>query len=141
MKGCILPFPKEGDPWLAKNYWGINLTSIAAKIYNALLRNRIELKSENILRKNQNVSRRNRSATSQILTQRQILEGVRIKNQQATIFVDFTEAFDSIYRGKVELILLAYGLPKETLADIMMLYWNTKLNVRSSDGDTDYFDI
>ena len=44
MKGCILPFPKKGDLGLAKNYRGITLTSIAAKIYNALLRNRIEPK-------------------------------------------------------------------------------------------------
>ena len=37
MKGCILPFLKKGDLRLAKNYRGITLTSIAAKIYNALL--------------------------------------------------------------------------------------------------------
>ena len=66
-KGCILPFPKKGDLGLAKNYRGITLTSIAAKIYNALLRNRIEPKIDNILRKNQNGFRRNRSTTSQIL--------------------------------------------------------------------------
>ena len=51
MKGCILPFPKKGDLGLAKNYRGLTLTSIAAKIYNALLRNRIEPKIDNILRK------------------------------------------------------------------------------------------
>ena len=91
MKGCILPFPKKGDLRLAKKYRGITLTSIAAKIYNALLRNRIEPKIDNILRKNQNGFRRNRSTTSQILTIRRILEGVRAKNQQATLlFVDFT---------------------------------------------------
>ena len=78
-KGCILPFPKKGDLGLAKNYQGITLTSIAAKIYNALLRNRIEPKIDNILRKNQNGFRRNRSTTSQILTIRRILEGVRAK--------------------------------------------------------------
>ena len=38
-------------------------------------------------------------------------------------------------------ILLAYGFPKETVAVIMMLYKNTKVKVRSPDGDTDYFDI
>ena len=54
MKGCILPFPKKGDLGLAKNYRGITLTSVAAKIYNALLRNCIEPKIDNILRKNQN---------------------------------------------------------------------------------------
>ena len=79
MKGCILSFPKKDDFGLAKNYRGITLTSIAAKIYNALLRNRIEPKIDNILRKNQNGFRRNRSTTSQILTIRKILEGVRAK--------------------------------------------------------------
>ena len=132
----------KGDLGLAKNYRGITLTSIAAKIYNALLRNRIEPKIENIPRKNQNGFRRNRSTTSQILTIRRILEGVRAKNLQATLlFVDFTKAFDSIHRGKMEQILLAYGLPKETVAAIMLLYRNTKVKVRSPDGGTEYFDI
>ena len=140
MKWCILPFPKKGDFGLAKNYRGITLTSIAAKIYNTLLRNRIEPKINNILRKNQNGFRRNRSTTSQILTIRRILVGVRAKNLQATLlFVDFT--FDSIHRGKMEQILLAYGLPKETVAAITILYRNTKVKVRSPDGDTEYFDI
>ena len=142
MNGCILPFPKKGDLGLAKNYRGITLTSIAAKIFNALLRNRIEPKIDNILRKNQNGFRRNRSTTSQILTIRRILEGVRAKNLQATlIFVDFTKAFDSIHRWKMEQILLAYGIPKETVAAITILYRNTKVKVRSPDGDTEYFDI
>ena len=39
----------------------------------------------------------------------------------------------------MEQILLAYGLPKETVAAIMMLYRNTK--VRFPDGNTDYFNI
>ena len=142
MKGCILPFPKKGDLGLAKNYRCITLTSIAVKIFNALLRNRIEHKIDNILRKNQNSFRRNRSTTSQILTICRILEGVRVKSLQATlIFVDFTKAFDSIHRGKMEQILLAYGLLKETVAAIIILYRNTKVKVRSPDGDTHYFDI
>ena len=81
-------------------------------------------------------------STAQILTIRRILEGVRAKNLQATLlFVDFTKAFDSIRRGKMEQILLAYGIPKETVAAITILYRNTKMKVRSPDGDTEYFDI
>ena len=141
MKRCILPFPKKGDLGLA-NYRGITLTSIAAKIYNALQRKRIEPKIENIFRKNQNGFRRNRSTMSQILTIRRILEGERAKNQPTIIlFVDFTKAFVSIHRGKMEQILLANGLPKETVAAIMMLYRNTKVKVRSPDGDTDYLTL
>ena len=41
----------------------------------------------------------------------------------------------------MEQILLAYGLPKETVAAIMILYRNTKVKARSPDGDIDYFDI
>ena len=88
-------------------------------------------------RKNQNGFRRNRSTTSQILTIRRILEGVRVKNLQATLlFVDFTKAFDSIHRGKMELILLAYGLPKKTVAAIMILYRNTKVKVVTRNTST-----
>ena len=77
MKGCILLFPKKSNLGLAKNYRGITLPSIAAKIYNSFLCNRIEPKIDNILRKNQNGFQRNRSTNSQILTIRRILEGVR----------------------------------------------------------------
>ena len=67
---------------------------------------------------------------------------LQAKSLQVTIlFVDLTKAFDSIHRGKMEQILLAYGVPKETVAAITILYRNTKVKVRSPDGDTDYFDI
>ena len=64
------------------------------------------------------------------------------KEIQATIlFVDFTKVFDSIHSGKMEQILLVYGLPKETVAALTILYWNTKIKVRSPDGVIEYFDI
>ena len=53
--------------------------------------------------------------------------------------IDFSKAFDSIHRGKMEQIHL--HLLKETVAALMMLFKNTKVKVRSLDGDTDYFDI
>ena len=39
------------------------------------------------------------------------------------------------------IITMIYGLPKETVAAITILYRNTKVKVRSPDGDTEYFDI
>ena len=120
----------KDDLRILKNYRGIILTSIAAKIYNGLRCNCIELKIEKILWKNQNGFRRNRSTTSQILTIYRIL-GVHAKNLEATIlFVNSSKASDSIHREKMEQIFLAYGLPKETA---------TKFH--SPDRDTDYFDI
>ena len=41
----------------------------------------------------------------------------------------------------MEQILLAYGQPKGTVEAIMILIKNTKVKVRSPDGDTNNFDI
>ena len=60
------------------------------------------------------VFERNRSTASQILTICRILEEVRTKSLEATLlFVDFSKTFESQHRGKMEQILLVYGLPKE----------------------------
>ena len=63
----------------------------------------------------------------QILTARIIIDGVKTMQIPATLlFVDFSKAFDSVHRGKMEKILLAYGIPKEIVTAIMILYRNTK---------------
>ena len=68
---------------------------------------------------------------SRILTICRILEGVRSKNVEAAIlFVNVTKAFDSTHRGKMEQILLSYGLPEDTVAANIILYRNTKVKVR-----------
>ena len=127
---------------VVSNYRGITLTAISAKIYNTLLLNRIQPVLEQILRKNQNGFRKNRSTIGQLLTVPRIIGGVRAKNLEAVLlFVDFSEVFDSIHRGRMEQILLAYGIPKEAVNAMMMLYKNTRAKVRSPDGDTDFFDI
>ena len=63
-------------------------------------------------------------------------------NCEATLLlVDFSKAFDSIHRGKMEQILLEYGLSKETITAIMMLYKTMKAMDCSPDEDTNFFDI
>ena len=141
-QGCLLPFPKKGDLGKATNYRGITLTSIASKIYNSMLLNRLRPNIDPILRRNQNGFRQKRSTSGQILTVRRIIEGIKEKHLPALIlFIDFSKAFDSIHRVKMKEILLAYGIPKETVNAIMTLYMNTKSTVRSPDGDTDFFNI
>ena len=77
----------------------------------------------------------------QLITDR-IIETVGVKNLETTLqFVDFSEAFSSIHREKKGQIFLSYGLRKETVIALMMLYKNSKAIVRSSYGDTKFFDI
>ena len=63
------------------------------------------------------------------------------KNSYMKLYIFTKDWIDSIHRGKMEQIFLAYGLPEETVAAIMMPYRNTKVKVRFPDGDTDYLDI
>ena len=63
------------------------------------------------------------------------------KKLEATIlFVDFAKVFDSIHRGKMGQVLLVYGLPKENIVAIIMLYKNTKVKSTLL-METHYFDI
>ena len=97
---------------------------------------------EKILRRNQNGFRKGHSTVGQILTVRRIIEGVKPTQIPATLLsIDFSKAFDSVHREKMEKMLLAYRIPKEIVTAIMILYRNTKSLVRSPEGDTDFFDI
>ena len=44
MKGSIVPFLKKGELKITKNYKGITLIAIDAKVYNSLLFNHIQLR-------------------------------------------------------------------------------------------------
>ena len=50
----IIPVPKTGDLTNPTNYRGISLTSVAAKVFNKLILNRIRPLIEDKLRINQN---------------------------------------------------------------------------------------
>ena len=59
------------------------------------------------MRKNQNYFRTKRSTTVKMLTIRRILEGVKSKKLTATLlFIDFSQAFESINREKMKDILI-----------------------------------
>ena len=47
--------------------------------------------------------------------------------------------FGAIHGGKIKQILITYGLPKETVPAVVILSYNTKVKVRSPDGDAGFF--
>ena len=95
LKCNIMPFPKSGNLEEVGNYRGIALSTIASKITNKMILNRIQPHIDPILRPNQNGFRSGRSTISHILALRRLIEGVKSHNLKATmIFVDFKKAFD-----------------------------------------------
>ena len=84
------------------------------------------------MRKNQNGFHTNPTTSGQILTIRRILEGIKSKNLPAALlFINFSKAFDSIYRRKMKEMLSADVITKETVNAIMILYQDTRSMVRS----------
>ena len=107
-----------------------------------MILNRVQPAIEPHLRTNQNGFRPKRSTASHILALRRLIEGVKQKNLEAAIvFVDFRKAFDTIHRGKMMKILLAYGIPKKIVDAIRVLYDNTRARIISLDGETEEFEI
>ena len=138
----IVPVPKKGDLSNPKNYRGISLMPIAAKVYNKLILNRIYPSVDPILRTNQNGFRRGRSTAAQILSLRRIVEETRNANREMSlVFVDFRKAFDSINRDTLFEILPLYGIPPKLVKAIQALYQNTSATIITPDGHTDFFNI
>ena len=133
----MLPLPKSGDLSLTANYRGISLSSMAAKLVNKMILNRLQPKIGKNLRPNQNGIRPGRSTTSHILALRRLIEGVKTRNKKAIIlYVDFRKAFDSIHRCMMMKILKAYDVPPRLLAAINKLHENTRARVITPDGET-----
>ena len=66
-----------------------------------------------------------------------IIDGVRAKNLEATLlFVDFSKAFDSMCKGKME-----HGFLKETITAIKLFYKTRQRIVRAPNDDTNFIDI
>ena len=136
----MITIPKIGGLSQPSNYRGITLTSIAFKIYNSSLLNRISKHLEPILKRNQNGFRKGRSTLPQISALRRVIKETKITNRKASIvFVNFSKAFDSINRNAVLHILYLFGLPDKIIAGIKTMKDNPETFVLSPDGATDSF--
>ena len=107
-----------------------------------MILNRIQPEMEKILRDNQNGFREGRLITSHILLLRRILYGARSNNLPAVmVFIDFRKAFDSVDRKYLVKILQANRIPQTIVDLIFLLHTDTRAQVITSDGMTDFFEI
>ena len=57
------------------------------------------------------------------------------------VFRDSKKGFDSVHRGRMLKIRLAYDIPQKLINAIGLLYQGTKAKVITRDGETDFFEI
>ena len=134
---AILPIPKGVKKFCPENSRGISILPVATKIYNRLLLNRIRSHIEPRLRYNQNGFRPGRGTREHILALRRIIEeAINFQLPCVISFIDFSKAFDCIFRSHLPGILASYGFPTTIIKAIMSLYMNTKAKVMTPEGTT-----
>lgn len=127
----ILPFYKKNDKTVCKNYRGISLIDICAKIFTSILLNRFKAIRDSRTRRNQGGFRAGKGCVDQIFTLRELLAHRWIYQQHTYIcFVDFSSAFDSLHRDSLWNIMLLDGLPHKLTSLIKSYYANTRAKIR-----------
>ncbi|BHF74096.1 hypothetical protein SprV_0401718000 [Sparganum proliferum] len=128
--GIFVPILKKEDKTRCKNYRGISLIDVAAKILAIVLLRRFQAVRDSRTRPNQAGFRAGRGCVDQIFTLGRILE-IRHSYQQPTAvcFVDFAAAFDSVHRVSLWWIIALDGVPAKIIAMIKAYYRSTTARV------------
>ena len=104
--------------------------------------NRIKPHLDGYLKINQNGFRSSRTTTSQILTLRRLIEGVKDNNLEANLIcIYFKKSFDTIHIGELLKMLKYYGIQEELVTAISIMYEYTTAKVITPDGETETLQI
>ena len=128
--GLIRLIHKGNDIYDPNNYRGITLNSCLGKLFCTILYNRLAplLEDEKIYCKEQAAFRKNHRTTDHIFLLRTIIKKYTDQNKILfTCFVDFTKAFDSIWRSALMNKLQTIGINGHFLQIIKSIY-NTTTN-------------
>lgn len=141
-KAVIVPIHKKATKTDCSNYRGISLLSIPGKIYTKILQQRLRKYAEEILGEEQAGFRMGRSTIDQIFTIRQIIEKYSAANKKVYHnFIDFRQAFDSIWQEGLWQALRFYGIPEKLVTLLEKLYSKSLSAVRVDGELTDWFSI
>ena len=140
--GILRLIHKGDDPDDANNYRAITLNSCLGKFFCTILNTRFTsiLEHENIICKEQAAFRKNSRTTDQIFLLKHIVR-IYISNNKYlyTCFVDFSKAFDSIWRKALVGKLSKIGLHGNFLEIIKSIYESTTNSIIYGDKLTKTF--
>ncbi|MEW8546030.1 MAG: reverse transcriptase family protein, partial [Candidatus Thiodiazotropha sp.] len=136
LEGAIIPIYKhKGDSNVPANYRPITILSCLGKLFTAVLNNRLTkfLDENESLNENQAGFRKGYGVTDHIFVLHSLIEIMKKSKQKLfCAFVDFSQAFDSIWRGGLFRKLHFNSIQGKFLRIIYNMYENIKSCVKLS---------
>jgi Reverse transcriptase (RNA-dependent DNA polymerase) len=116
LTALVIPIHKKVNRQKCENHCGISLLNVSYKILAEILYERLAVYAEEIIGDYQGGFRIGRSTIDQIFTIRQIMEKAWEYNVTIhQLFVDFKQAYDSIDRSALFMIMEEFGFPKKLI--------------------------
>ena len=127
-KGIIVPIPKKGNINDVNNYRGITLSSILSKIYSILLDSRLRewAVNDELLLNYQYGFHKAKSTVDCIFVLSSLIDKVinHVNKKLYCAFVDFSRAFDRVYRNGIWFKLLQEGVSTKLLMVLQKIMLN-----------------
>ena len=143
LEGIKRPIYKgNGDPLEPQNYRPITILSCFGKLFTAVLNTRLNnyLKYYDLLHENQAGFRAGYSTNDHIFSLYALTELLKSKNKKLFCsFVDFSKAFDSVWRVGLWMKLLGNGITGRFFRVIHNLYHNIKSCVKFAGEQSSFF--
>ena len=134
-------FKREGDPLKTENYRPFTILSCFGKLFTSVLNSRLEnfLEQNDIINENQAGFRAGYSTTDHIFVLHSLMELLKTKKKKLfCTFIDFSKAFDSVWRVGLWIKLLSNGINGKIFRLIYNMYQNIKSRV-SLNGEISSF--
>ena len=140
--GIIKPIYKTGDKYNPENYRPITLLSCLGKLFTAVLNNRLKLylESYDVLSEAQAGFRKEYSTSDHMFTLYGLIELMKARNKKLyCTFIDFSKAFDSVWRIGLWGKLIQNGINGKCFQVIYNMYQGIQSCVSAHNTLTDYF--
>lgn len=142
-QGIITNIHKKGSCLEPQNYRSITITSAIGKLFNAILNKRLEtyLQKNHMISASQIGFEKGSSTTDHIFTLKTIIDKSTQHNNEKlyVCFVDFKQAFDSVWHTGLMYKLLKLGINNHFFRVIQNMYAKTVLCVKCNHKITDHF--
>lgn len=144
-KAVIVPLFKKGDSNNPENYRGISLLSILSKVFTSIINTRLYnwAEEENKICEEQAGFRRGYSTVDHIFTLVSIIKNCLYGNKKKKFyvaFVDYKQAFDSVNRQNLWLILQKINMSTKMLTLLKGMYKSVQCCVKWGHNFSDLFE-